>query len=44
MVFEVKTAEIIQHTLPEIARQLARIADALEARNKEPNNTEDKGK
>lgn len=44
MVFEVRTAEIIQHYLPDIARQLKRIADALEASNKETNNTEDKGK
>lgn len=41
MVFEVRTAEIIQHCLPEIAKQLTRIADALEEKNKE--NKEDKG-
>lgn len=37
MVFEVRTAEVIQHYLPEIARQLKRIADAAEARNSAEN-------
>jgi len=41
MVFEVRTAEVVQHYLPEIAKQLKRIADALEEKNKE--NKEDKG-
>lgn len=41
MVFEVRTAEIIQDYLPEIAKHLKRIADALEEKNKE--NKEDKG-
>ena len=40
MVFEVRTAEIIQDCLPEIAKQLKRIADALE--EKKTDNTEDK--
>ena len=41
MVFEVRTAEVVQHYLPEIAKQLKRIADALEEKNKETK--EDKG-
>ena len=43
MVYELRTAEVIQSELPEIARQMKRIADALEAANKS-NNTEEKGK
>ena len=39
MVFEVRTAEAIQHYLPEIAKQLKRIADAAEARNNAENIT-----
>ena len=39
MVFEVRTAEVIQYYLPEIAKQLKRIADAAEARNNAENIT-----
>lgn len=41
MVFELRTAEIIQDNLPEIAKQLKRIADALE--DKKTETKEDKG-
>lgn len=33
MVFEIRTAEVIQSCLPGIEQQLKRIADALEAAN-----------